>query len=303
VKNQRKRRLILKFFAVIFSFVIWFYVLSSTSVILNKNVKINYILPKGYSLASNVPNSIRYKLKGPRAIINNLISKEETLDIDLSKKFNARNRRFNITYLDYSKKFPFSVKTLDAEPKNIQIYLVKNSMRTVPIKLTTIYSAQEDYLITKLVTKKKRVKLIGAKSVINSISQIETTALDLSALTEDTSITLSLVNPDIRLNYDLKSVDVQVKVKKMNDQILVEEVPISFNSKKAIISSSHKTVDLVLKRVKNFDRESFIKDAKINANIKNLNSKKHLIKLDIDLPDGYTLLKSSVDTIEVKTGK
>ena len=303
MKKQRKRRLILKFFAVLFSFVIWFYVLSSTSVILTKNVAINYILPNGYSLASNVPSSIRYKLKGPRAIINNLISKKEKLDIDLSKNFNVRNRRFNITYLDYSKKFPFSVKTLDAEPKSIQVYLVKNSMRTVPIKLTTIYSAQEDYIITDLKLKQKTVKLVGARGVINSVASIDTSPLDLSTLTEDKNISLSLVKPDIRVNYDLKNIDVQVKVKKVNDQILVEEVPISFNSKKSVISSSHKTVDLVLKSVEDFDRESFMENVKINANIKNLKSKKHLIKLDIDLPDGYTLLKSSVDTIEVKTGK
>ncbi len=302
MKKRNKKKFILKIFAVIFSFVIWFYVLSSTSVILKKDIRVNYILPKGYSLASNVPAKLVYKLKGPRAIINELVSKAEVLDIDLAKKFNSNNRRFNLSYLSFSKKFPFSVKTLDISPKSIQIYLVKNSIKTVPIKVSTIYSTSDEVSLDKIFLSDKTVKVYGAKSVLKDIEYIDTDVIDLSTISSNTARDLKLVVPDIRVSLKQSSVNAKIKIKKDLNLLEILDVPIKFDSIKPVISSSLKTVDLIVSSKKEISKEQTRSAIAVRAKILDDRRQNHTVILDIDLPEGVSLIKSSVSEIKVKTG-
>lgn len=302
MKKMNKRKSILKIFAVIFSFVIWFYVLSSTSVILNKDVKINYIVPKGYSLASEVPSKLLYKLKGPRAIINELINREEIIDIDLSKNFSKSNRRYSLSYLRFTKTFSFGVKTLNISPKSIQVYLVKNSIRKIPIDLNTIYSTSDDLVLDKIELSQKSIKVYGAKNVLSKIESIQTAPLDLSALTTNKEIELKLLLPDVRLSTLKDSVLANIYIKKNIKKLQLTDIPISFNSKNPVISSSDKVVDLLVSIDQKMDKDTLMNNIVVEAKVTNTSKKEHIVNLDINLPKGVHLIESSVNKVKIKTG-
>lgn len=300
--KRKKRKLLLKFLSVIFSFFIWFYVLSSTSVILNKEIEVKYVVPVGYSLASKVPKYVKYKLKGPRAIINELIDSKETLVINLKDSFSVNNRRYNISYINYKKKFPFSVKTLDVFPKSISIYLIRSSIKRVPLVINNEFSLNEDLLIESMKSDIKKIRLSGAKNVLSSIKQIETYPVDLSKIKESSVIKVKILSPDNRIDFAPKFVDVKVRVKKNVNSLSLKKVPINFISKKRVISSSQKTVDIVLSMNRQIDEKELRKQITISAKIPFNDANFHNISLNFNLPDEVRLLKSSVESIEVKTG-
>lgn len=302
MKRLNRRKAILKIFAVIFSFVIWFYVLSSTSVILNKEVKINYIVPKGYSLASDVPSFLSYRLKGPRAIINELINKEEFIDINLAENFLSSNRRYSLSYLSFTKKFSFGVKIQNISPKSIQVYLVKNSIRKIPIDVSTIYSTNDDLVLDKIELSQTSVQVFGAKNVISKIDSIKARPIDLSSLTSDQEIELMLDLPDVRLALSKKSIKAKVLIKKNITKLILNNIPISFSSQKPIISSSEKVIDLVLSIDDGVDRDLLVKKIVVEAKVSNPDKKDHIVNLDINLPKGLHLIESSVNKVRIKTG-
>lgn len=302
MKKLNKRKSVLKVFAVIFSFVIWFYVLSSTSVILTKEVRINYIVPSGYSLASDVPSTLQYKLKGPRAIINELINKEELIDIDLAKNFSKTNRRYSLSYLSFTKQFSFGVKTLNITPKSIQVYLVKNSIRKMPIDINTIYSTNDDLVLDKIELSQKSVRVYGAKNVLSKVESIKTAALDLSALTTNDEVELKLLTPDVRLSLSTKNVIAKVFIKKNIKKLKLTDIPISFNSKNPVISSSDKAVDLLVSIDEKMDKDALMNNIVVEAKVINLDKKDHIVNLDINLPKGVHLIESSVNKVKIKTG-
>lgn len=299
--NKKNKKLFLKLFSLLFAFILWFYVLSSTNVALEKQVSVNYIVPDGFAIASKVPSEILFKINGPRAIINRLIDEKDSMTIDLAKDFSPTNRRYNISYLNYKKKFPFSVKIREVFPKYIPIYLIRESVKTVPIELDTEFSVNEEYEIKELVLDHKTARIEGAKNVLQDITSIKTEKLDLSGLNNSKVVSLQLVSPDNRVRMRPESVEAIIDVDKLREEILLQDVPIDITTDRRILSVSHRKVDLKVSAEKSYlPNDNAIR---VVAPIPKDEAKTSFtVELKFILPPEVRLIESTVEKIDVKTG-
>ena len=99
----------LKIFSFFVALSLWFYVLNSDPIEVDKNVEVEFIPPKGFALRSLPPNDLRLRLKGSRTFVENLYGEEEKISIELKpsqvKKKGATNIKLNEKYSS-----PFELK-------------------------------------------------------------------------------------------------------------------------------------------------------------------------------------------------
>ncbi|MCT4642690.1 MAG: hypothetical protein N4A33_10390 [Bacteriovoracaceae bacterium] len=120
-----KKKHLLKVVSVIFAFTIWFYIRSSTNISKTVKIPIQYITPIGYEVEKKALSLVKYKIIGPRAVIDTLDYKNMALELDIDSVFKQSKRKYKFSSQYYNLKFPFSVKVMDVSPKNIKINIIK----------------------------------------------------------------------------------------------------------------------------------------------------------------------------------
>ena len=87
MKRETAQRHSLKIIAIFFAVSLWFYVLNSEPIEVEKKLSISYIVPKGYAIANISEKELTLKLKGSKAFLQNLFSNNEKLKVDLKPYF------------------------------------------------------------------------------------------------------------------------------------------------------------------------------------------------------------------------
>ena len=115
MKRETAQRHSLKIIAIFFAVSLWFYVLNSEPVQIEKKLSINYITPKGYMVASLAEKEVTLKIKGSKAFIQNIFTNKEKLNVDLNPYFVSSGKSFKVKFYVSDVTVPFGVEVLDSE--------------------------------------------------------------------------------------------------------------------------------------------------------------------------------------------
>ena len=203
MKLEKAQRHTLKIIAIFFAVSLWFYVLNSEPVEIDKKIQIEFQLPKGYAISSQTERQISLKLKGSKAFIGNVFSNKEKLVIDLNPYFKKFGKSFKVQYHPSQITVPFGVDILEMHPKEATIEIDRLVQMELPVKVLYIGNMAYDKKFKEVHIEPENVMVSGPIDVIRKMSRVETTPVNLNSVDkEEGTLTVPLDELDSRLMYE-----------------------------------------------------------------------------------------------------
>jgi len=207
-----------KIISVVIAAVLWVVVLGSRNIEVTKDIALEIITPSHLVAANDVPEKVTFKLAGPKAFLRAILDRPETpIRINLS---GAKAGMVTYRFFSDNISLPIGVKVLSVTPASIMVKLETVKKKEVPVRLELAGNLPEGYRITQATVKPATIKIKGAESKIDSISEIPTRPIDLAQL--KSSITM-------QANLDLARQGLEVEG--VMPQVFIEVTPVQANFK------------------------------------------------------------------------
>lgn len=215
MKKETAQRHTLKITAFFFAISLWYYVLNSEAVEVEKKLPINFTVPKGMVLLSPIHREVTIKLKGSKAFIKNIFSNNEKLNIDLTAYYRPETlqmeKSFKVKIYPTDVSIPFGVNILDISPKELAIELDHKALKEVPIKLQYIGELPSKRKLKDLILSPDKILLSGPITLLRNITTVETVPFNLASLSKDEgSFGVQIVEIDSRIKLE-ESTTLKVK--------------------------------------------------------------------------------------------
>jgi YbbR domain-containing protein len=295
--NSKKLLLLISFVVSIF---LWFYVLNSEPLEIEKEITLVLIPPTGKAVNVTVPNKVKVKILGSRAFVQKLNFNEEKIVVDL-KNYPKNKDAFAVTFDSTMLTLPFGVKVLDISPKQLMVSLDREIKKYVPVRVKLIGNIGKDLKLVQKDFSPKKIFITGPHDVIKSVGKLSTTPVDLSNLEGDGSLKVSLDAVDGRVKIkDEPVIEFRYKVKPNKANLTLKNVKIKFLTSRGRFKSSRSEVALDV--LISDDRAKSIKKSEIVviADIPDGTKGKVKIKLRAQVPEGVHLLKIHPEYINVR---
>ncbi len=218
MKVEKLQRHTLKVLSGLLAISLWFYVLNSEPVIIEKKLPIEYILPKNMVLVSFSEREISVKLKGSKAFLESIFSNNEQFKVDVRPYFQSTGKNFRVKFYSTSLDIPFGVEVLELSPRETLVELDQLGSLEVPIKVHMIGDVPKDRRLKEIKLADDTMMVSGPIEILKDLKRVETVPLDLSRMTkEEGSFSLEMVPLDPRLKVQENTkIKVLYKTKKMN---------------------------------------------------------------------------------------
>ncbi len=205
MKLERTQRHTLKIISLFFAVSLWFYVLNSEPIELERKMPVEFLLPKGYAISSMTERQVSLKLKGSKAFIGNVFSNKEKITIDLNPYFKKYGKNFKVAFHPTQIHVPFGVDVLEISPKETHVELDRLVQMELPIDVQYIGSVPYDRKFVEVGIEPSSVMISGPIEVIRKISKVHTNPVNLSNIDrEEGVVQLPLDDIDPRLNFEEK---------------------------------------------------------------------------------------------------
>ena len=203
MKLEKAQRHSLKIIAIFFAVSLWFYVLNSEPVEIEKKIQIEFVLPKGFAVSSITDRELLIKLKGSKAFIGNVFSNKEKLVIDLNPYFKKSGKTFKVQYHPSQISVPFGVDILEMKPREAVIEIDRMVSMELPVKVQYIGNMAYDKKFKEVGIEPQSIMVRGPIDVIKKLSRIDTNPVNLSNIDkEEGTITVPLDELDSRLSFE-----------------------------------------------------------------------------------------------------
>ena len=203
MKLEKAQRHTLKIIAIFFAVSLWFYVLNSEPIEIEKKIQIEFLLPKGYAISSNTERQLQLKLKGSKAFIGNVFSNKEKLVIDLVPYFRKFGKNFKVQYLHSQISVPFGVDILEMQPKEAKVEIDRLVQMELPVRIHYIGNMAYDRKFKEVSIDPQNIMVSGPIEVIRKLSHLESNPVNLSTIDKDEGVlTVPLEELDARLTFE-----------------------------------------------------------------------------------------------------
>ena len=186
----------------------------------------------------NTP-ALEARLKGPSRVLKALKDRQLSYDIDLS---GAEPGPLFIKISPEMIKVPRGVSVIEIDPASFTITIDKRINKIVPIVADLNKDPAPVYVISRVVTIPSMVRLTGPMSVLDKISAVRTTPVDVGGLTEPMKKTVALNlnhTPHVQVIGDtLVEVEIVVEEKRIEKWLNIA-VQATGSSYKYVISPDH----------------------------------------------------------------
>lgn len=200
-----------KIVSVIIAVVLWGIVLGSRNVEVTKEIPLEVITPADVVPANEIPDRIAFRLSGPKAFLRSILDRrEEPIRVNLS---GAKPALVTYRFFSDNIRVPIGVKVLSINPTAILIKLEYLKRREVPVRVELRGTPPEGFRIVKTEIKPEVVRIKGAESRVDSVTEIPTTPIDVSNLksTLEKEVPIDLSRFNVQLDSELPRVIVEVE--------------------------------------------------------------------------------------------
>lgn len=292
-------RHLLKIFSLLISVSLWFYVLNSEPLEVERRVELVFITPTDLAINVKVPKSINVKIKGSRAFVQNLDLTQEKMVIDL-RDYPYDQETFAITFDPSMVQLPFGVEVQEITPQQVVLSLEREIKKRVPIRLRTVGAVGKDLKLISKEFSPRNFMIKGPYHAIKKVTLLNTLPVDLESLDGSGELRIKLESIDSRIEIeDLKDINFYYTIKPNKANLTLDNIQVGFLSKSNNyqVRRNRVSVDILVAADK-LD-EIRAKDILIIGNLTGLGRGVHQIKLTADLPEGVNLLKITPEQVEV----
>lgn len=199
--------------------VLWFVVLGSRSVEVTKEIPLEVITPTDLVSSNEIPEKIAFRLSGPKAFLRAILDRrDEPIRVNLS---GAKPGLVTYRFFSDNIRLPIGVKVLSINPASILIKLEYQKRRDVPVKVELRGAPPEGYRIVRAEVTPNVVRIKGAETRIDSITEVPTLPIDVSQLRQsvDREVPLDLARYGLQVEGDLPRVQIEVEPTSANFRI------------------------------------------------------------------------------------
>ena len=157
-------------------------------------------------------------VSGPKSLVDRVDSVEVSGSEDNVDQTIVKN--YDIYAVDVNRN---KVAGVSFSQDTVQVTIRVNEGKTVPINVVTEGKLPDGLRLINTVVKEKSIDISGPDGVLSNISEIDTEAIDLSKITEDTSIEVGVIIPEGAVNESSKTVTVDISLERTETKEI--EVP------------------------------------------------------------------------------
>ncbi len=184
----------LKLLALVAAIILWFIVITveNTVYLFPDEITVEVTnLGKNLSLSGELPK-VKLYLRIDKEELKTLTKNDFKVFIDLND-VGAGERIVNIESTSSST----SAKILKIEPAQISLTLAPTTEKEVDVKINVVGTPMRGYKIGSVVAQSDKVKISGAKNIIDSISQVEAQLLLAGTEKSDFNQSVALTSPSL----------------------------------------------------------------------------------------------------------
>lgn len=198
----------LKFFSLILALAFWRIISSEDMAEVGFTVPLELRnMPEGIEVVGDLINSVNVRARASAKLIKRLTAADMYISIDLSHPFLGEH-----TYplSSASVQAPVGVELIRVIPTHVKLRLERTVRKTLPVKVRWKGAMPDFKGIPELNADPAEVQVEGPESRVNDLKQVSTDMIDLTQVTPDQklSVSLSIDDPTVRLS--LEKVDVRI---------------------------------------------------------------------------------------------
>lgn len=278
--------------------------------VLTKEVEVEYSLigvpEKGYSLTDEPQfNPSKAKIIGARSVLENV--KQIICAIDISGIKEDLRRKIKVKAVDVNGN---EVKEVKIEPDIVEVSISLTRgypEKQLTVKPKIIGKPAPIYYISEILSNPDEIKIFGNYSKISNIEFLETIPIDVSGITKTLSVKvppaleegLNIVEGEVEL------IEVTIQVKEVIIQKILKNISVVLQNLSPFVSCEIKpeVVDITVEGknilVDNLKAEDIKAFVKFTDNFK----VEQKVKVQVDLPEGISLIKVEPEEVTVLINK
>lgn len=289
----------LRVLSLLLAITLWFYVLNSEPLNVEKRVPLVFINPTDLAINVDVPKTVRVKLKGSRAFVQDLDLSQDKLVVDL-RQYPYKQETFAVTFDPSMLRLPFGVEALDIQPPQVVLSMDREIKKIVPVRLRTVGEVGKDLKLVEKEYNPKEFMIRGPYSVLKKTTLLNTAPVDLATLVGEGEMRLPLEAIDSRVIVEeRRDIEFRFTIRPNKANLTLNEIPIRFLTPHLNVKSDYKlaAVDvLVSEDLKNALRSNQVK---VIAEIPDNATGNLRVKLRAEVPEGVNLLQIHPEFIKV----
>jgi YbbR domain-containing protein len=200
-----------KVISIIIATVLWGVVLGSRNVEVTKEIPLEVITPSDIVPANEIPDRIAFRLSGPKAFLRSILDRrEDPIRVNLS---GAKPALVTYRFFSDNIRVPIGVKVLSINPTAILIKLEYLKRKEVPVHVELSGTPPEGFRIVKAEVRPERIRIKGAESRVDSMTEIPTTPIDISNLKKslEKEVPVDLSRYNVQLEGELPRAFIEVE--------------------------------------------------------------------------------------------
>lgn len=250
-------------------------------------------------LVNEIPLALQVRVSGPRSTIRNLSQARQSHTIDLA---GVKAGRHTISVGPSAFSFPRGVTVTRVQPNSLTLTLVATVTRTLAIQPVVIGSPPNGFALQSVKMRPETITVKGPAAELEGLKTLSTLPIDVSSLTAPVTLPTDLDLKNLHLTReDPAPILADLVVAEKTGTRTFAGLPISAAPQPARLNPAQATLTLEgpWRRLKDLKPS----DLTVTANTVNLKPGRHRLKVNVDLPNGFRLLKASPDTVTAQVLK
>lgn len=287
----------LRLASIITGFTLWFYVLNSEPVRVERDFPLKLLLPEGQVISNEWPQNVKIQLKGARVFLETV----QPNGIEVVAEIAPAPRRQALRLTPSMVPLPFGVEVVSILPDTIPVSLVKESAKTLKVRAVITGDTDPDVVFDIEKIEPATLKVIGPWNILKEMRDIPTVIVNFSELdATKSSVKVALRELDQRLRVDgTNEVEMFYKVKPKKANLTLKNIPVRFLSSSRRINSKVKEVALDVLVPE--QSEGLLTKDKVQVIADVPEGKRGQVQVDLRavLPDGVHLLQIHPASINI----
>lgn len=285
-----------KLISIAVAVILWVVVLGSRNVEVTKDIPLEVITPTDVQPSNEIPDHISFRLSGPKAFLRAILDRrEDPIRVNLSG-----SKPGLVTYRFFSDniRVPIGVKVLSVNPTAILIKLESIKRRDVVVRPSLQGAPPEGFRILRAEIRPSTVKIRGAESRVDAVSEVTTMPFDVSAIRQTTEkeVALDLTRSDVQLEGPLPKIFLEMEALSANFRIKNVDIRVVSPYK---VRLEDKTVTVLVradaKNLRNLDKDKVFAVADLSGKPKG----HYVVPVKVTLPAELGLVKVVPDKVGV----
>ena len=241
---MQQKKWFLRGLAVMLSTVIWMWIQLNEESTRTQSAILQFEFPDNLVEINPLPKTISLEMSGPKGRLRQLEEKELRLPIDLqSADVGTTSLTFNGNMIEG---LPDSIKVERFTPPILDLEFATPIVREIPIKLNFIGTLNTEKSIARIEFNPTSLSVKGAEQLLNQTSEILTKPINLTELTQSTTLLTQAIRPANTLSFtDEPNIEVMLEIVERNIESVYSAIKLTNNNLNW--TANVDTVDVLIK--------------------------------------------------------